>query len=76
MISIKNRFGMNMYYCRKVFANYLCNKGIEPEIIDLLQGRVSSFVLVTHYYRQNISEIISKKIGPSLKELANELLWN
>jgi hypothetical protein len=29
----------------------LRNKGIEPEIIDLLQGRTSSSVFVNHYYR-------------------------
>jgi hypothetical protein len=33
--------GMKMYYCRKVFATFLRNKGVEPEIIDLLQGRIS-----------------------------------
>ncbi|WP_458719228.1 hypothetical protein [Candidatus Nitrosocosmicus sp. R] len=33
---------MNIYFCRKVFATYLRNKGIKPEIIDLLQGRISS----------------------------------
>ena len=44
-ISIKNGFDMNMYYCRKVFATYLRNKGIEPEIIDLLQGRISSSIV-------------------------------
>lgn len=38
---IRNSFGeyyvsMNMYYCRKVFATFLRNEGIEPEIIDLL----------------------------------------
>jgi hypothetical protein len=32
-------FGMNMYYCPKVFATFLVKKGIEPEIIDPLQGR-------------------------------------
>ena len=31
---------MNMYYCRKVFATFLRNEGIEPELIDLLQGRI------------------------------------
>ncbi len=43
---------MNMYYCRKVFATYLRNKEIEPEIIDLLQRSISSSVFVNHYYRQ------------------------
>ena len=63
-ISIKNGFEMNMYYCRKVFATYLRNKGIEPEIIDLLQGRISSSVFVNHYYRPDINEIITKRIRP------------
>jgi intergrase/recombinase len=64
---------MIMYYCRKVFAIYLRNKGIEPEIIDLLQGRISSSVYVSHYYRPDINEIITKKIRPVLDELIKDL---
>ena len=34
----------------KVFASYLNQKaGIEPEVVDLLQGRVSQSVLTRHY---------------------------
>jgi hypothetical protein len=47
---------MNMYYCRKVFATYLRNEGVESEIIDLLQGRISSSVFVRHYYRPDSSK--------------------
>jgi intergrase/recombinase len=65
--------GMNMYYCRKVFATYLRNNGIEPEIIDLLQGRISSSVFVNHYYRPDINEIITRRIRPVLDELRGEL---
>lgn len=65
---------MNMYYCRKVFATYLLNKGIEPEIIDLLHGRISSSVFVNHYYRPDINEIITKRIRPVLIELYNDLI--
>ncbi|WP_148687499.1 integrase [Candidatus Nitrosocosmicus hydrocola] len=65
---------MNMYYCRKVFATYLRNKGIEPEIIDLLQGRISSSVFVNHYYRPDINEIITKRIRPVLDELMKEIM--
>lgn len=57
---------MNMYYGRKVFATYLRNKGIEPEIIDLLQGRINDSVFVNHYYRPDIDEIITKRIRPVL----------
>ncbi|ALI37209.1 hypothetical protein NMY3_03022 [Candidatus Nitrosocosmicus oleophilus] len=73
-IAIKNGYDMNMYYCRKVFATYFRNKGIEPEIIDLLQGRISSSVFVNHYYRPDINEIITKRIRPVLDELRNDLI--
>ena len=46
----------NMYYCRKVFATYLRNEDVESEIIDLLQGRISSSVFVRHYYRPDSSK--------------------
>jgi hypothetical protein len=41
-------------YCRKIFATYLRNKGIEQEIIDLLQGRIPKSVFVRHYYRPDL----------------------
>jgi intergrase/recombinase len=65
---------MNMYYCRKVFATYLRNAGIEQEIIDLHQGRMPHSVFVNHYYRPNISDIITNKIKPVLKSLLEMLL--
>ncbi len=40
---------MEMYLCRKVFASWLRKEGIQPEIVDLLQGRVSQSILVRHY---------------------------
>jgi intergrase/recombinase len=45
---------MNMYYCRKIFATFLRNNGIEPEIVDLLQGRISKSIFLRHYYRPDI----------------------
>ena len=57
---IRKRFGdyfvsMNMYYCRKVFATFLRNEGIESELVDLLQGRIPNSVFVRHYYRPDSS---------------------
>jgi intergrase/recombinase len=40
---------MDMRYCRKIFASHLRASGIQPEIIDMLQGRVSQSVLTRHY---------------------------
>ena len=50
------------------------DKEIEPEIIDLLQRRISSSVFVNHYYRPDIHEIITKRIRPVLDELGKELV--
>jgi intergrase/recombinase len=64
---------MNMYYCRKVFATYLRDGGVAPEIIDLLQGRISSSVFVRHYYRPDSTKFddIRKKL-----EKLHDLLVN
>ena len=70
----KRKIPLNMNYGRKIFATYLRNKGIEPEIIDLLQGRIGSSVFVNHYYRPDIKEIITMKIKPVLNELRKELI--
>ncbi len=50
------------------------DKEIKPEIIDLLQGRISRSVFVNHYYRPDINETITKRIRPVLDELLKELL--
>ena len=42
---------MRMSYCRKIFATHLRNSGIQPELIDLLQGRVPKSVFTRHYFR-------------------------
>ncbi|MDN5847703.1 MAG: hypothetical protein L0H53_15670 [Candidatus Nitrosocosmicus sp.] len=41
---------------RKIFATFLRNEGIEPELIDLLQGRIPDSVFVRHYYRPAMSK--------------------
>ena len=63
-----------MYYYYNVFATYLLNKGIEPEVTDLLQGRISSSIFVIYSYRPDLNEIITKWIRPVLNELRRELL--
>ncbi len=65
---------IQMYYCRKVFATFLRNHGVESEVVDLLQGRISSSVFVNHYYRPDINKIIVTKVKPVLDELRMELI--
>ena len=38
-----------MKYCREIYASFLRQQGVQPEIIDLLQGRVSQSILTRHY---------------------------
>jgi len=45
----RSGINMDMRYCRKIFASHLRNEGIHPEIVDMLQGRVSQSILTRHY---------------------------
>jgi intergrase/recombinase len=40
---------MDMYLTRKIFASWLRKEGIQPEVVDMLQGRVSQSILMRHY---------------------------
>jgi len=53
---LRNNQKFYMSYCRKVFATFLRSEGIEPEIIDLLQGRIPNSIFVRHYYRPDSSK--------------------
>jgi intergrase/recombinase len=52
----RNNMECKMSYCRKIFATFLRNEGIESEIIDMLQGRIPNSIFVRHYYRPNIDK--------------------
>ena len=47
----KHHERFKMSYCRKIFATFLRDEGLESEIIDMLQGRIPNSVFVRHYYR-------------------------
>jgi intergrase/recombinase len=46
----RKNISMNMNYCRKIFATFMRNNGVQSEIVDLLQGRIPKSVFVRHYY--------------------------
>jgi intergrase/recombinase len=47
---------MQLSLCRKLFSSYLRESaGIQPEVVDLLQGRVSTSILTRHYLVRHIS---------------------
>ena len=68
----RRKLGMNMSYCRKIFATHLRTKGVEQETIDLLQGRIPKSVFARHYFRPDF-ENVQDKIRKSLSILQNEI---
>jgi hypothetical protein len=69
---VRRKLGMNMSYCRKIFATHLRTKGVEQETIDLLQGRILKSVFARHYFRPDF-ENVQNKIRNSLNTLQNEI---
>ena len=58
---IRLTFEMNnqkfyMSYCRKIFATFLRDEGVESELIDLLQRRIPNSIFVRHYYWPDMSK--------------------
>lgn len=45
----RRKIDTDMRLCRKIFASHLRNSGIQPEVVDMLQGRVPPSVLTRHY---------------------------
>jgi intergrase/recombinase len=68
----RNNKKCNMSYCRKIFATFLRNEGIESEMIDMLQGRIPNSIFVRHYYRPSLAKFdeISDKLD-KLYEIIN-----
>ncbi|MGH9954734.1 MAG: integrase [Nitrososphaeraceae archaeon] len=61
----------DMRFCRKVFASYLSHKGIQSELIDVLQGRVPHSVFARHYLVPEDS--LTHKILSAVTELSDRL---
>jgi intergrase/recombinase len=57
----------DLHFCRKIFASHLRQEGIQPEVVDMLQGRVSQSVLTRHYLTP--SHDLKDKVLDSLDRL-------
>jgi intergrase/recombinase len=62
---------MYMHYTRKIFASWLRHSGIQPEIVDMLQGRVSQSILTRHYLVPKPS--FKEDVLNALQELQKQL---
>jgi intergrase/recombinase len=62
---------MEMHLCRRIFASWLRKEGIAPEIVDLLQGRVSQSILTRHYLAP--SQSMKDDVLQALEKLQQQL---
>lgn len=62
---------MNMNFCRKIYASWLRQSGIESEIVDLLQGRVPHSVFARHYFRPSVD--YKMRVLEALHELRKQI---
>lgn len=46
----RRNINMKIRFCRKIFVSHLRQSGIQPEIVNLLQGRVDSGDILTRHY--------------------------
>ena len=60
-----------MRLCRKVFASWLIQEGIDSITVDLLQGRVSTSVLARHY--QSPDNTLRKRALDAVRKLQKEI---
>jgi intergrase/recombinase len=70
---MRRSLSMRIKYCRKIYASWLRQSGIEPEIIDMLSGRVGKNIFLRHYYRPS-SEYYKGRVLDSLKQLQRRLI--
>jgi len=72
--SIRRRLGGG--HCpsifRKIWATFMRRHGLEPEMIDLLQGRTPKSIFLKHYYRPDLRHLI-ENVRENLKNLRMEL---
>jgi len=68
----KRGFPMRMNYCRKIFGTHLRYCGIESELVNLLEGRISPEIFVRHYWSPNTKQDIGR-VRKAIDSLADQL---
>lgn len=67
----RKKISCDFHLCRRIFASYLRHKGIEPEVVDLLQGRVSQSVLTRHYLAPD--DRLKERVLAAITELQQQI---
>ena len=64
---------MRRNYCRKIFGTHLRYCGIESEMVNLLEGRISPEIFVRHYWSPNMKQDI-ERVRKAIDSLADRLI--
>ena len=64
---------VKLYLFRKAWATRMRLFGLEPEFVDLFQGRVSGSVFVRSYFRPELRTVI-EKVRKAVEELEKQLM--
>jgi hypothetical protein len=70
----RRNINMDMRLCRKIFASWLRQSGIQSEIVDLLQGRVSPSILTRHYLAPQ--DTLKDEVLRATEELQTKFIIN
>jgi intergrase/recombinase len=62
---------MDMHLCRKIHGSWLSACGIQSEVVNMIQGRVSPSVFSRHYLTPSAS--LKDRILQAVEELARQL---
>jgi hypothetical protein len=72
MVCRRRKLSMRLKYCRKIYASWLRQSGIESEIVDMLQGRVPKTVFARHYFTPSLDYRV--KVLEALHRLRKEII--
>jgi intergrase/recombinase len=63
---------MQIKYCRKIYASWLKQSGIETEIINMLQGRIGKDIFLRRYMTPNSN--FKNDVLAAVAELHEEIM--
>ena len=66
------KLSMHIKYCRKIYASYLKQCGIETEIINMLQGRIGKDIFLRHYYSPSVD--YRHKVLDAVEQLQKQIM--
>jgi intergrase/recombinase len=69
---MRRKLSMHIKYCRKIYASWLKQYGIDTEIINMLQGRLGKDIFLRHYMTPNSN--FKNDVLAAVNELQKEIM--